>query len=573
MVMPKYNDDPDEYYYQPIGLLYVSSYLKEKGFDVHCVNMNHYGPQKLTEVLSSDNFDVVCTGGMHVHFYQIKAIIKEVKTFNPKILTIIGGGLVTADPQFALQHLGANYLVLSEGEESCANLLTALQENKNPENVLGIVYYKDGAYFETPEAPLIEDLDSLPYPDYDSFEFEHYLDKYQFFQQNEYTVESPRLTYVAGSRDCPLKCTFCFRTMGGDYRERSVDDLITEMKYMVDRYGINQIILSDEIFALNKKRAFEFCEKVKPLNIPWTGQMRVNMAEEDILQKMKESGCVTISYGFESASKEVLKSMKKGIKVEQLEKAMKLTRENQMTLQANYIFGDPAETVETVVETLAFNRAYKQYAINLGMLAAYPGTPMYFDVLKKGLINDATNFFVNSQDEYGGAVNLTNMSDDDFSTLRLKLDLEREQLRVFGKLMEFRGDGQHYFFSTACPHCDEINENRASKIKRAKNQLNYPLSCNHCFQRYFVNPLELPEYRNPIKRFARKWVAKLRNFTIFLLTLKFEPAFYYNKKKFFAFSPVYYAVQYLKINSALRRLLLFYRKIMRIRVRENVGEM
>ena len=367
------------------------------------------------------------------------------------------------------------------------------------------------------------------------------------------------MAYIAGSRDCPAKCTFCFRTMGGEYVVRSVDNVMEEIHFLMDRYGINQIELSDEIFSVNKKRVYEFCDKIEKLNIPWTCQIRVNMINEKLILRMKEAGCILISYGLESASPTILKSMQKGIKVEQIETALQATRKAKVTIQGNWIFGDPAESPQTVRETIDFNRKYRDYCIHLDVLLAYPGTPMYFDALDRGLVKDKIGFFETGHNEHGEPLNVTAMSDDDFYALRKKLLLEARATSVFGKILEIKQVKGGKFKATAiCPYCEFCNEDMLV-VKRAYGMI--PFACRSCFQRFKIDEMGLPKYRNFFKRNFKLLKRKTGNTTLFLLSLKFEPELFKNKPLWSLLMPIYYMVSFLKINTFLGKCRRVRRKI------------
>jgi len=165
--------------------------------------------------------------------------------------------------------------------------------------------------------------------------------------------------------------------MGGNeknknFRIRSISNFIKEIEFLVDKYNINELDLLDDMFAANKNRLFEFCEMIKPLKLPWQCQMRVNVADIDLLKTMKDAGCCLISYGFESGSPRVLKSMRKGISTEQIERAIEANLKAKITIQGNFIFGDPAETIETMKETIKFARKYKSLFLGFGMVKLIP---------------------------------------------------------------------------------------------------------------------------------------------------------------------------------------------------------
>jgi len=549
-----------------VGTMYISAYLKQKEFDVQTINLNHYDSGKLLEVLKSDKFDVVCAGGIHIHISLVEEVLKQVKNYNPNIITIAGGSLVTADPKLAMEIIEPDYLVLGEGEVTCADLIQTLELNGDPEQVLGIAFKRNGEYFETPERPLVEDLDTIPFPDYEGFEYGHYMENYKTEVADKINADGiPKEGLVTGSRDCPAKCTFCFRTMGGTYRTRSVDNVIAEIQFLMDNYGINQISLSDEIFAMNRSRVNEFCEKIKPLNLLWAAQMRVNLADDDTLRAMKEAGCIYISYGFESASTEILKSMQKGVRVEQLERAIELTQKHQMTIQANWIFGDPAETVRTAVETIEFNRRYKEININMALLAAYPGTPLYFNVLETGVIKDRLNFYKTaSGDKRDGYFNLTKMSYEDYSAMKLKIRLESERLHLRGALKSCeQKEDNIYELVAGCPTCNKVNSVTVEidrNLNVASNSAR--VACKSCLNRFFIAYLEIVEYKKILPRLWRKTAFNLSLFIMFILSLKFEPRFYSERKVRYFLAPIYFTVNALKLNTLMVKSEVYVRKFL-----------
>lgn len=572
LVVPRYYPDWESnktFYLLPWGLMYISSYLKQQGFEVHVLNQNHYGPDKLAEILSQNSFDAVLTGGLQVHLQPVKRVVDIVKDHDPRILTIVGGPMATSHAELVIESLEIDYAVLGEGEEVAFNLLTALQGGQDVQEILGIAYRKNGEFVKTPEAPRIADLDALPFPDYESFEFDHYLDNYEFENQMEVVNPGVRMAYIAGSRDCPAKCTFCFRTMGGEYVVRSVDNVMKEIKFLIERYRVNQIELSDEIFSVNKKRVYEFCDQIEKLNIPWTCQIRVNMINEALILRMKEAGCILISYGLESASPAILKSMQKGVRVDQIETALQATRKAKVTIQGNWIFGDPAESPQTVRETLDFNRKYRDYCIHLDVLLAYPGTPMYFDALERGLVADRIEFFETGHNEHGEPLNVTSMSEDDYYALRKKLLLEARATSIFGKILKIKGiKGGKFLASVICPYCEFCNEDMIV-VKRAYGMI--PFACRSCFQRFKIDEMGLPKYQNLFKRNFKLLKRKIGNTTLFLLSLKFEPDLFKNKPLWFLLMPVYYTVSVLRINTIIGKCRRIRRKI-KSTVRQQPGK-
>jgi anaerobic magnesium-protoporphyrin IX monomethyl ester cyclase len=558
LVVPHYHsENPKSFYFLSFGIMYVSAFLKEKGFEVHTLNLNHYPPGKLEETLFETAFDAVLTGGIQVHLKCVKEVVDTVKQHDPSILTIAGGPMVTSHPEFVVDYLGVDYGILGEGEEVTFNLLNAIQNGEDVSGILGIAYKKDGKYIKTPEAPRIEDLDALPLPDYEGFEYDYYLDNFEYEDQKVVLQGQPRKSYVTGSRDCPAKCTFCFRTMGGDYVTRSVDNVIEEIKYLQERFDVNQIELNDEIFSVNKSRVYEFCDKIEKLKIPWSAQIRVNMINEKLIRRMKEAGCSQISYGLESASRDVLKSMQKGVRVEQIENALEVTRDAKITIQGNWIFGDPLETPETVRETIEFNRKHLPYLIHLDFLLAYPGTPMYFDALGKGLVKDRVKFYESGKNEHGEPVNVTSMSLEDFNALGTKLEVESRMSSIFGETTQASEKNGKYQVSIICPYCEFHNKD-LSLVKRAYGF--FTCTCRSCYQRFRANDMDMPKYRSPLKRYYKLFKKAVANTFLFLISLQFEPNMYKNKPLWMLLVPIRETVSFLKINTLIMKGRRFRKK-------------
>lgn len=491
------------FYVPPLGIMYVSSYLKDKGFDVHCLNMNHEGFRGIQDLLSHTGFDAVCTGGMYSYIKAYEDIFALAKEKNKNVKTILGGPAATAHPEFILRELKPDFLVLGEGEETTADLLRAINDGDGKEDVPGIAYFDKGndRFVMTDLRPPMRDIDVLPLPDREGFGFSYFVEHYRKYStlSVRYKREDIRTAFVIGGRDCPGRCTFCFRVMGGKVRYRSIDKVIGEIKLLKEEYDINEIEMLDDVFSIDKRRVNEFCQGIGSLGIHWWCQMNVRHVDEEMLKTMKASGCDWVGYGFESASDTVLKSMHKGIKVEHIEKALIATRRARLSLQANFIFGDPAETLETAEETLRFWRKYKSFHINLSYVIPYPGTKLYNDLVKRNAIKDLRHFWDNNcVDEDGRTRNLTSMSENEEKLLRVRVFLEKLAPSFYkvGRA-EKKGEGR-YLLVLGCPVC----QNEFEEMFLTRPQI---VACPECSQRAAINPYDLPDL-NILDRKIRKCI-------------------------------------------------------------------
>jgi len=493
----------------PLGLTYISSVLKEQGYKVDCLNLNHKNrtiKEVITRQLDKEEYDFVGTGSNALAYNTAKIIIKTIRNHpsNPKI--ILGGPIITAQPNLYYADLKPDFGIIGEGEETIIDLLNSIKNKKNLDNVNGIIYKKGREIKITGARTPLEDLDSLPYPDFEGFEFEEYLDNLRtniFYNYNPF--DNPRTYPILGSRSCPYQCTFCYHE--GKYRARSIESIIKELRIMVKKYKINIITLYDDCFAITKERVEEFCRGIKELQkeisweLKWFPQLTVRQVTPELLKLMKESGCDTISYGYESYSPTVLKSMKKPITPEQIDYSFKETLKAGMAIQANFIFGDIAETKETAKETLDYWKKNAKGQISLIFIQSYPGSEIYKHCLRKGIIKNEINYIQNLT---GSTIlNMTDkMTNNKFNQLIKEVFEVNSKYSKFIKPTSLKKTKEKtYSVTIKCPFCNEIITYNNCFIE---NNLSYSfnLVCRNCHMRFFV--------ASTIRRIAIKHHSKIR---------------------------------------------------------------
>ena len=410
----------------PIGIAYVSSAMKQAGYSVFTVNLDF--PERdaisvLRELLPAHNIDIVCTGGLSPDYNKIKEVIDAARMINPKIITVVGGGIIGSDPETAMHVLDVDIGVIGEGERTMCELAHALDNGEPYSNIQGLIYRDKNGLIMTSPRKEIEDLDSIPFPDFDGFNYGQWLLHYG------------GNGIVLSERSCPFLCTFCFHPTGEKYRQRTLDNVFKEIDYQIERYQLKHVMLGSELFSVNKSRVEEFCERIKPYDLTWSGSLRVSSADKDLMQKMKDSGCVEVCFGLESADNSILKSMRKGITVEQIANALDIASEVGMaTDSCNFIFGDINENKETVANTLNFWWKYnKKTHINLGLIHTYPGTYLYQYACENGIITDKEQFLRDGCP----IINVSKLSSTEFykltsliTELRLHAHVPTESLQV-----------------------------------------------------------------------------------------------------------------------------------------------
>lgn len=498
MVAPRgFDHDAVNYTYLfPLGLAYISSVLKRAGHEVDCLNVNHFsGPGKdivKRSLTSGKQYDFLLTGGLSTSYRQIKMVTDAVHESPTDTGLILGGGVISSEIDLMFNVMKPDFVVIGEGEETIVDLLACLESRGDPSNIAGIGYRSSGGELICTQARKpIKDLDSIPLPDFEGFEFDRYLDHMRPCDHYFYDhFDNPRVYPIICSRSCPFRCTFCFHPIGNQYRQRSVDSVMQELTVMVKHYRINTIAIYDELFSNNRTWVQEFCRRMVTLfeelswECKWCCQMRVDTVDEALLQLMRDAGCYMVSYGLESHSPKVLKSMKKHITSAQIDQAVSITLRNNLSLQGNFIFGDVAETAQTAQETLDYWKQNSRLGIVLGFISPYPGSEIYQRCLERGIIKDKLDFIEN---RISDVFNMTEaMSQEEFE--KLKFDIHDAELRyriyAVPHSIKKMSNGL-YNIRVICPHCHKLVE-YSNYLISFKSYFFYMMYCRACRHRFFL---------------------------------------------------------------------------------------
>jgi len=194
------------------------------------------------------------------------------------------------------------------------------------------------------------------------------------------------MTTMITSRGCPFYCVFCNR-MGRTYRYHSAKYVLGEIEQILG-LGIQEIFIHDDTFTLNRDRVEHICRGIieRQYKIVWEARTRVDCVDQRLLALMRKAGCYRLSFGVESGSERVLKSMKKEIKLEMVEKVFKWCRSEGIVTLADFMFGNLDETAEDIKKTLEFIKRIDPNFAQYSICTPYPDTPLYQLGLKKGFI-------------------------------------------------------------------------------------------------------------------------------------------------------------------------------------------
>ncbi len=494
LIVPKYNNRvrEDYEYTFPMGLGYISATLKKAEHNVEIFNLNHYSgtiKNLVHQRIKNKTYDFIATGNSAIGYAVTFAIIQAVKEINPNQKIILGGPIITTMPESAFKDLQIDYGVIGEGEESVVELLDYIKKKKSLKKVKGIIFKERDKIIITEQREAPKDLDQLPFPDFEGLDFKKQLNNTHCNTVSYATIlDYPRIYPLLASRSCPFQCTFCYHW--AKYRQRSLKNIMSEIRMAIDKYNINFLLIYDDCFSFDKERLKLFCKEIKQImleknkEVKWMCQLMVSVVDEELLKMLKDAGCVTISYGFESYNPIVLRSMKKAITPAQIDFAFKTTIKNRLNVQANFIFGDIAETKETSEETIKWWKKNSHSQIFLIPVRPYPGSELYKHCLNKGIIKDEIKF---AKEEINAThvPNMTSsMADEELDELKnklLKLSASGEKYRT--PLNIKREKGKIYSVKMKCPYCNFIHEYKNCLIENKFN-FDFQLICKSCFMRY-----------------------------------------------------------------------------------------
>jgi len=399
----------------PHGLAILANVIRKNlGITPEFVDINayRYSNEEVESILRSIEFDVVLIGGLVPVYKRIILYADMIKEVSPDAVIIAGGSAAMSVPKLLLKNSKVDVVCAGEGEKVVIDLLKGLENDKleNLAYIRGFYYKINGEILYSGGPELLHDLDSESnVPAYDLLPMEIYL--------SNPAVGFGRDIDFISSRGCPFSCTFCYQPWGSHFRAHSVDLIIETLKSLKENYNIDFVSFQDDEFMARRDRVYEFCKKVQK-HIPgllWSCTGRVNLVNEDIVRAMKNAGCVSISYGFESGSPRMLKSMNKVATIEKMENTIKVNRKFGMMLPVSFIIGMPGEDEESCRETVEFCIRNEIPLKSIMFATPYPGTELFDLAISTDRINKDRihEFVLKLEDARDFVVNLTDAFNDE----------------------------------------------------------------------------------------------------------------------------------------------------------------
>jgi len=443
LIQPQYRT-ADLPTYFPLGLAYIAAVLRDAGHEIKVIDIegNRYPPGEVERRIVSEDYDAVGISALITKYKYLKReLIPLIRAKKPGVPIVIGNSLATAIPKMTLTHVGADVAVIDEGEVTAVELFNALAKGWD-ENKLaaidGIAFRKkDGSVVITKPRGFIQNLDTIPFPAWDLFPTEEYAKNMPLLHAVFLDALKPmRGINVSTVRGCPFRCNYCFKVFGRNVRWRSADNIVQEIKTLKERYDIQYVSFSDDLFTVNRTRVEEFCNRLikENLGIKFFISARVNTVDEPMLRLLHKAGVVQLTYGIESGSNVILKNMNKMATKEMAYKAVVASRKAGISPNPSFIIGYPGETKDSVEETVRFCEELG-LATEFFFATAYPGTVLYEQARAMGKIPDEDAYFESlGEMSQNLLINFTEMSEEELKKLKAEGDRRTRESKL-GKLL------------------------------------------------------------------------------------------------------------------------------------------
>jgi len=403
--------------FEPLGLAYVAAFLERAGFDVAVLDaigegFDHFCDLDSERQLVGLPYDEIADHirrfsphvvGIGVPFtmrsegaFNVASLAKEI---NPEIVTVLGGIHATSAPEACLDQAAVDYVVLGEGEVPTVNLLKSLSEGRLRDlaSINGIAYKANGRIITNSRAEPVENLDDLPFPARHLLPMDRYFQASRAFMTGRH---GRKFACVVTSRGCPFKCTFCesYRVMGRKWRYRSPANVVDEIERLMADYGVEHIHFEDDNMTFNRDRIQGICQAIidRGIKVHWdtpNGVRADTIADEEILQAMKKSGCRHICVAPESGNQRVVRDViHKNMDLAKVEKTVSLCKKVGIKVDAFFVIGLVGETKAEMADTVAFARRLRKLGASrchFHIATPFEGTEIYDQAVAKGYLVDA----------------------------------------------------------------------------------------------------------------------------------------------------------------------------------------
>lgn len=375
----------------PPGLGYLAEALKEKGIEYDIIDMDlKYQSKNLFPKIRSFQPELIGISLMSIGYKKNYELIKNIKRNFPSIDIVVGGPHISTIKKEVMEECKEiDFGILREGELTIIELCMG----KNIEEIKGLMYRKNGEIIYNGDRKFVDHLDSLKFPTYEKFDLEGYkkISRHKI-------LNIPLIT----SRGCPFSCTYCgaYLSLGKKFRFRSPVNVVDEIEYW-HKKGMKNFRIFDDNFTLIKDRVYKICREIKKrkltdLRISCDNGVRADRVDKDLLRAMKEVGFYRLDFGVEGGNNKILKILKKGEKIETIDKAIKDACETGFEVQLTFLIGSPEETWKDFQDGIDLALRYPISSSVWYHILPYPETELFQWLKDRNLLLEKPSDYLNS---------------------------------------------------------------------------------------------------------------------------------------------------------------------------------
>ncbi len=353
----------------PLDLLNVAALLRADGFHVALRDARATSIARGDMAESVRWADLVIATTSPLDRWQcpnldLQPLLEQAREI-PREKLVLCGVHGTLFPESLMRFTGARMVIRGEPEDTAVALCRALRQGASLTGVPSLSCLEGGKIEHHPSGSPVA-LSSLPVPAYDLTEPGHY----------EYELMGERTAILETSRGCPHRCVYCLKTMyGSSLRMKPAEQVAREIEAVLEQ-GYRSIYFMDLEFSLDPRRTLELCRTIGPLSVQWCCQTRVDTVNAGLLEEMAKAGCGLIHFGIESGDPDVLKRIRKGITLRQVEDAVRWAREAGMATAGFFLPGLPREGPRAWKATEALARRLNPTYASFHIVTPYPGTEL-----------------------------------------------------------------------------------------------------------------------------------------------------------------------------------------------------
>jgi radical SAM superfamily enzyme YgiQ (UPF0313 family) len=375
--------------YYSEGVASIAALAKRAGHEFKLFHVTRpVDPGQLARKIAATQPDLVGFSCMTHTFSYLKTFAKAIKQALPGVPTLMGGVHAILNPEESIRAEGLDAVCLGEGEGAMPEVFRRIQRRQPLDDVLGLWVKSGDRIMRNANAPMVEDLDSLPPPDRSVFDFERLVSTRE------------KVLYVFASRGCPYKCPFCsneairnqFPNAKNYLRYKSVERVCEEIE-SARRYfpkGLLGIYFQDEILTMKKSWFVRFAEIYpKRIGLPFNCNLRADLVSESTADLLKKSGCNSVSLGLESGVESIRHAVVgKPISDAECHRAFNRLRERGIRINTFNMVGLPGETSDDALNTVFFNAEANVDKSMVSIFCPYPGTPLHKQAFADGILTD-----------------------------------------------------------------------------------------------------------------------------------------------------------------------------------------